>query len=231
MAQSKKETREQLERRIRNSIVLVPKDKNTRSVWFDDKGLRITITSDYLVVGTMFHQHVFDANTTSGVSRPYLYAQSFLDIVENNDCEVLDKKGNTTRSYTKLMKVLYEKEDKREHNIAWIFDKWLYNIFQPLYTIDETNASTFLVYESYIHNIARNSVILEEKTEDMTDIQFLEKVLKLEREYVGDLEPHVMFEKLTDEDIRASEAEALVETINEEIMSMGNNENENDDGK
>ena len=86
MNNQKKVTKGDLEKRIQSAIVLVPKDRETKSVYFDDKGLRLTVTDDYAVVTTGAHQHVFSKITVYGISRPYLFTQRFVDIALTNDC-------------------------------------------------------------------------------------------------------------------------------------------------
>ena len=44
MREQKKMTRGDLERRMNSAVVLIPKTKDTKSIWFDDKGLRLTVT-------------------------------------------------------------------------------------------------------------------------------------------------------------------------------------------
>ena len=128
-------TKSELERRMRNAIVLVPKDKDYQAIYFDDKGLRLEVTSDFAVITTGFHRHIFSSVTSQGVCRPWLYTQRFIEIALTNDCVVKDEKGEVTRSYAKLLAVLEKKEDKSEFNVAWYIDLWLNNIFHPLFTI------------------------------------------------------------------------------------------------
>ena len=59
MREQKKETKAQLERRIKQAVVFVEKDKDTKSVFFSDKGLRLTVTNDTAVVETGYHRHLF----------------------------------------------------------------------------------------------------------------------------------------------------------------------------
>ena len=210
-------TKSDLERRMRNAIVLVPKDKDYKGVYFDDKGLRLEITSDFAVVTTGFHRHVFTSFTSQGVSRPYLYVKRFIDMALGNDCTVKDTKGNITRSYARLMAVLDAKEDKSEFNVAWYVDLWLNNIFHPLFGIGETETESFLVYESYLHNIARNKVIMSEKIDDMTNIAFVHDVCEEEKKFVEGINQHIVFKKKTDEEKMQENVDAVNEQMQEAI--------------
>jgi hypothetical protein len=204
-----KPTKGEMERRMRNAIVLVPKDKDYVGIYFDDKGLKLEATSDYAVVTTGFHRHVFSNITSQGVSRPYLYVRRFIQLGLENDCTVRDANGNVTRSYAKLLDVLDKKEDKADFNIAWYTDLWLNNIFHPLFAIGETETESFLVYETFLHNIARNKIIMSEKIEDMTNIGFVNGVCDIERKLVEGIQEHVVFKKKTDEEKLKEEIEAV----------------------
>ena len=209
----------QLESRLRNALVFVPKDKDYKGVYFDDKGLRLEVTNDFAVITTGFHRHVFNSITSQGISRPYLYTQRFIEIALSNDCLVKDEKGNITRSYNKLMAVLKEKEDKSEFNVCWYTDLWFNVIFHPLYGIGETEAESFLVYESYLHIIARNKIILSEKTEDITNKMFIEQIGKELMEFTKDVDEHVVFPKKTDEERKKEEIDALGEIAEEKSIN------------
>lgn len=220
--EKKKETKGELERRIKNSVLLVPRDKDYISIYFDDKGLRLEVTQDFAVISTGFHRHVFNNITSTGVSRPWLYTKRFIEIALANDCMVKDEKGNVTRSYGKLFAKLGEKEDKSEHNICWYYDLWLNNIFSPLYGIGESTAESFLVYESYLHNIARHKVILSEKIDDITNVGFVKEVCDNELEFINDMEENVIFKKKTDEEAFNEEVAALREQEDEKELEKTN---------
>ena len=213
-----KQTKGDLERRMRNALVLVPKDKEYQSIYFDDKGVKLEVTEDFAIISTGFHQHVFSSITAAGASLPYLYTRRFIEIASTVDCVVKDAKGYVRHSYSKLMNELKAKEDKSDFNVCWFYDLWLNNIFHPRYGIGETSAETFLVYESYMHNVARNQVILSEKKEDMTNKQFVAATIELLNKFLEGSEEHVIFEKRTDEEKVKAEVEALQEVQQEKVV-------------
>lgn len=223
MGNNTKPTKGDMERRMRNAIVLVPKDKDYQGVYFDDKGLRLEVTSDYAVVTTGFHRHVFSNITMQGVSRPYLYVRRFIEIALANDCMVKDEKGNVTRSYAKLLAILDKKEDKKEFTIAWYTDLWLNNIFHPLYAIGETESESFLVYESFLHNVARNKVIMSEKTKDVTNVGFINEVCETELKMIEGIDERVIFPKKTDDEKMQEEIAAMQENQIENAIKEGDN--------
>lgn len=220
-------TKGEIERRLRNALVVVPRDKDYQGIYFDDKGVKIEITSDYAVISTNYHRHVFAAITAQGYSRPYLYTKRFLDIALANDCLVRDEKGNVTRSYGKLAAILKEKEDQTEYTLFWYYDLWLNNIFHPLYSIGESEAESFLVYEQYLHNTARNQIIYSEKIDDMTNTDFVKEVCTNMGKYMEGVEPRVVFKKLSDEEREQQEIAALAEHETEKTLEQ----QANNDGK
>lgn len=219
--QQKKPTKGDLEKKMRSAVVFVPKDRETISVYFDDKGLRLTATEDFVIIATGAHQHVFRSITVAGVSRPYLYTKRFIEFALENDCTVKDDKGVVRHSYAKLFSVLKEKEDKTQYNLAWFIDLWLTNIFSPLYSIDETEIASFLVYEQYLHNVARSQVILSEHTEDMTNLQFVDALIDNEKKYLEGMKEAVIIHKKTDEEKDQEEVAALQEAMVQEKQGEG----------
>lgn len=215
MEQKKKLTNAQMQKRIENAIVFVPKTKDTVSIFFSDKGVRLVADNDGCVIETNYHRHVFSNITAAGVSRPWLYTKRVIEISNENIDAIKTESGY---SFQKLIEVLKAKDDKSEYNIVTFADWWLFNCFQPLYGIGETEIESFLVYEDYIHNIARNAILLSEKTEDMTNKQFIQKVFDNMKEFTDGLEENILFPKKTDEERMKEEVEAIQQTEQEQAM-------------
>ena len=213
--ESKKETRDQLERRIKNALVFVPKDKDTISVNFGDKGLRLEATSDKVVISTMFHKHVFDNITTAGYSKPYLYTKRVIEIA-NENLEAI--KTDAGYSFQKLLEVLKAKEDQAEYNICVFYEWYCQIIFTPLYSIAEDEVSSFLVFFKYCCVLAQNHIILDEHKEDFTTKQFVERFKELITEFVEGNEERVLFHALSDEERMKQEMEAMQANANDELM-------------
>lgn len=216
--EKKKITNGQLQNRLRNAILHIDKTKDTQSVFFDDKGLRLTVNEDFAIIATGFHQHVFTNFTAQGVSRPYLYTKRFIEIALANDCTIKDANGNVTRSYGKLLGILKEKEDQKEFQVAWYIDLWFNNIFHPLYGIGESEAESFLVYESYLHNIARNKIIMSEKINDMTNLDFIDAVMQEVKAFTEGMDKRTIFKKKTDEEMMQENIEAAAAQQTEKAM-------------
>ena len=222
MEQKKKPTNAQLQKRIENAIVFVPKTKDTISIFFSDKGVRLVADNDGCVIETNYHRHVYSNITAAGVSRPYLYTKRVIEIANDNLDAIKTESGY---SYQRLIEILKEKEDKSEYNIVVYYEWFLFNIFQPLYGIGETEIESFLVYEDYIHNIARNTILLSEKTEDMTNKQFVQKVFDNMKEFTDNLEENILFPKKTDEQVMQEEIEAIQEQEQNDAMEAQMNGN------
>lgn len=211
--EKRKATNGQLFRRIKNAVLHIDKTKDTKEIFFSDKGLRLYVNDNYAVIETGYHRHVFDNFTNNGVSRPYLYIKRLVEIaLENN---VTNENGYT---FNGLLQELNKKEDKSEYNICWFVEKWLVNIFHPLYEIGETEIETFLVYEDYIHTSARNLVLLDKHDDDMTNKQFANAVIANMKEFLANLQENVVIRKKTDEEIVEENINAINEQETNEAM-------------
>lgn len=213
--EQKKETRAAIERKIKNAVVFIPRTKDTASVFFSDKGVRLTATLDTAVVAFGFSQTVYDNFTAAGISRPYLYTKRVIEIANEN---LKDIEVDGGYSYQRLLDVLNKKDDKSEYNIVTYFSWFLQNLFSPQFGIAEDEVSSFLVYEDYIHNIAKNSVLLDVRNEDLTNRQFIDKMIANIKDFTGNLEESVLLHKKSDEEIAKEEMEAVMATEQENAM-------------
>lgn len=212
--EQKKPTKAQLERRIDGAIAFVPKDKETKSVYFSDKGIRLTVTSDTAVIETGHHKHLFDNISAMGISRPYLYTQRIVEMANENDCTTPDG-----YSYAKLLDVLKAKEDKMEYNIATYFSWYLQVIFDGLYSIGESEIESFIVYLDYMFVIAKNSILLSEREQDVTNKGFIEKLLENIKNYTDNINEHVILPKKTDEQLLQENIDAEMKIQTEQVIN------------
>lgn len=221
--EKKQMTKAQMQRRIEQSPLHLNRTRDFKTIYFDDKGLRLSCDDNegYCLIETSAHTHVFRSITVAGVSRPYLYIKRFIEFALENDCTVKDDNGVVRHSYAKLISVLKDKDDKTQYNIAWYVDLWLFNIFSPLYSIDETEIASFIVYEQYLHNIARSQLILSEHTEDMTNLQFVDALIDNEKKYLEGMKEAVIIHKKTDDEKTQEEVAALQEAMVQEKQGKG----------
>ena len=212
-----KPTNAQLLRRIQKSPLHLDFTKNTVSVYFSDKGLRLTVddTEGYALIATGYHTHCFQSWTSNGISRPFLYTKRVIEIANEN---LKDIEVDGGYSFQKLLEVLKAKEDKSEYNIVTYVSWWLEIIFAPLYSIDESEAGSFLVYEAYLHHIARQAVLLSEKKEDVTNKMFFDEVIKNMQDFIKGVDERVIFHKMTDEEMAQANIEALTQNEQEQAM-------------
>lgn len=225
--EKKQMTKAQMQRRIEQSPLHLNRTRDFKTIYFDDKGLRLSCDDNegYCLIETSAHTHVFRSITVAGVSRPYLYTKRFIEIALANDCTVAKKDGGMIHSYAKLMRVLKDKEDKSDYNLCWYVDLWFNNLFSPLYGIGETESEAFLVYERYLRNVARNQVILSEKVNGMTNKQFIKETDDLVAKYIGDMKETEIFKPMTDDEKVKAEVAALSEhQANETMEEQANGE-------
>lgn len=217
-----KPTNAQLQKRIANALIHIDRTNGTESIFFSDKGLRLTVNEDVAIIATGFHRHVFNNFTSSGISRPYLYTRRVIEIANDN---LKDIEVDGGYSFQKLLEVLKAKEDKSEYNIVTYVSWWLEIIFAPLYSIDESEAGSFLVYEAYLHHIARQAVLLSEKKEDVTNKMFFDEVIKNMQGFIEGVDERVIFHKMTDEEMAQANIEALTRDEQEQAMEAQINGN------
>ena len=215
--EQKKPTNAQLLRRIQKSPLHLDFTKNTVSVYFSDKGLRLTVddSEGYALIATGYHTHYFQNWTSQGISRPYLYTKRIIEIANEHLEEIKTDNGY---SFQRLLEVLKAKEDKSEYNIVTYVSWWLEIIFAPLYSIDESEAGSFLVYEAYLHHIARQAVLLSEKKKNMTNKQFFDEVIKNMQDFIKGVDERVIFNKMSDEEMAQANIEALAQNEQEQAM-------------
>lgn len=212
--EQKKQTNGQLQRRLKNALVHIDKTSETKSVYFDDKGLRVTVNEDVAIVETGYHRHIFNSYTMGGVSAPWLFLRRLVDITLENECN----------TYQGLSDKLKEKkgEASSDYNFVIYVGWWLYNIFIPLYHIGNDDASMFIVYEDYIHNMARNTVILSEREEDLTNKKFVMQIEKMMNDFMANITETVFLKKKTDEEIMseniaAEQAQAVEDFVQQQV--------------
>lgn len=221
--EQKKETKAQLERRIKNALVFVPKDKEYTGVYFSDKGLRLEATQDTVVISTGYHRHVFNAYTSAGISRPYLYTKRVIEIALQANGKILDNNGY---SYEKLVECLKEKDDKSEYNLAVYYEWWCRIIFDGLYSISEDEVGSWIVYLKYVSTLALNTILLEEHLEDVTNKDFVGRYVSLINEFTENIDERVILHKKTDEEIARENIEAEQEQELNDTMEAQVNESQ-----
>lgn len=217
--EQKKETNAQLKSRIKKAVLHLDRTKDTKEIYFSDKGLRLIKGDDFVVIGTGYHRHVFNEYTTSGVSRPYLYTSRLIDIALENDCKTQDG-----YSFAKLVEILKGKEDPSEYHLVVYVEWWLFLIFNNLYSISEDEISSWIVYFKYLCALAVNHIILDEHKDGLTNKEFVNKFLGLISEFTHGDDERQLFAPLTDEERIQQEVAAIQEQELEESIKEGDNE-------
>lgn len=220
-----KPTNAQLLRRIQKSPLHLDFTKNTVSVYFSDKGLRLTVddTEGYALIATGYHTHYFQNWTSQGISRPYLYTKRIIEIANEHLEEIKTDNGY---SFQRLLEVLKAKDDKSEYNIVTYYEWWCSVIFDGLYSISEDEVGSWLVYFKYINILATNSILLEEHKEGVTNKQFVEQFISRIKEFTDGLEESVLLHKKTDEELMKENMDAVQEQEQEQAMEAQINESQ-----
>lgn len=211
-------TKEQLERRVKNALVFVPKDKSYSAVYLYDHGMKVEVTEDAAVISTNYHKHVFDRLTSAGISRPYIYSRKFVETVIKYKSYATDSEGNFILSkLLDYLKSCKEDADKRsDYDFCTYYTWWSYNIFSNLYSIGEKMVDSVIVYLTYLANVGRDSILLSEKPDGMTAAAFIDSFIDTFKKLVssfreGEDSGMVLFEPKTDEQVAKETIESLQE--------------------
>lgn len=211
-------TKEQLERRVKNALVFVPKDKSYSAVYLYDHGMRVEVTEDAAVISTNYHKHVFDRFTSAGISRPYIYSRKFVETVIKYKSYATDSEGNFILS--KLLDYLESCEDDAAKSSDYVFCMyytwWSYNISSNLYSIGEEWVDSVILYLTFLANVGRDSILLSEKPDGMTAKDFIYSFIDKFNEFAapfleGEDSEMVLFEPKTDEQVAKETIESLLE--------------------
>lgn len=206
--EKKQKTKLQLEKSIHNAVVFIPKDKETTSIFFSDKGLRLTTTKDHVVIETTWHRHVYENITSAGVSRPFLYTRRVIELASSNDCQT-----HEGYSFAKLLEVLKEK-DEYNYNMVVYYEWWIALLHSNLYTIGEDMLSCWLVYFKYVAMLSTASIMFREHKTDLTNKQFVELFKKEIDTLMDGLDENIVIHALSDEERAKKEVEAIQELEN-----------------
>ena len=131
----KRPTNGQLQKRLERAVLHLDRTKNTQSIYWSDKGCRLTADNDYAIIAFGYSQTVFNNYNMSGVSRPWLYVKRVIEIALENEESIKTESGY---SYKKLLEVLKGKEDKSQYNICVYFEWYLMCLYSPQFSIGET---------------------------------------------------------------------------------------------
>lgn len=210
----KKPTNGQLLQRINKAIVHMDRTKDTKEVFFDDRGMRITVNEDMAMISNGIYQSIFHRYSANGETSQYLCLSSLvaLALKYEEDIKVRDSKGNVKfRSYALLLKVVDEKKDPM-NTWLYIMDKWLYNYETGIVLAprESFNAATFYnIFEKFAHSIATNKVYMAEHKEEMSVKQYFEAIAEELKKTGEGMPDTVMFVALSDEEKAKQEAEAM----------------------
>ncbi len=208
--EKKKPTNAELQRRIDKALIHIDKTKDTQSIYFSDKGLRLTTTDEYAIIETNYHRHVFSAFTQNGYSRPWLYTKHVVETAMQTNCE-----SDGGYSYQKMRDALNDGGKVDEYNLVTYYEWYIQTIFDPLYAIGESRMASFMVYESYIHILSKNGILLDEVADgeerDITSRQFIDMVCDKMKEFGDSTSDYIVIKKKNDEEIAKEEIAAMNE--------------------
>ena len=227
--EEKKPTAAQLERRLKNAILFMDKTKDTKEVFFDDRGMRVVVNEDMAFISNSVYTSIFHRVYSHGETNHYLCLKMLVELAEKYKDKIIikDEKGNVYRSYGLLNKVVNEEKDEAR---TWLFimDRWLYN-YETNITLapreDFDNVTFFVTYEKFIHSVCCNKIIGGEHAEPMSNKDYIRAVANELLRVADEEQEQPMFIPLSDEEKAKREMEAIQEAATEkEINEIAQNE-------
>lgn len=214
--QEKKPTNGQLQKRISNAVIHVDRTKDTKEVYFEDRGIRIVVSDGRAIISQLSFTMVFDEIVAGGYSRIYATLSHVVDVAHKYDCMVVDNKGNKTGySFWKLRDEI-NKSNKEGHEIdAAIVTKfhiWFSLHQSSMFLLSERPDFTFAMGAQYALNAIISGAISKPYDKDMTN-KDLFKVISDEFNTFREnyKEEDIVLRKETDEERKQAIAKAMEE--------------------
>lgn len=178
MEQPKKQSKAQLEKKIADAIVMVPKE-HAKTIHLDDRGITFTVTDDYTVISTNYHRSVFTNYTSEGMCTVYYQVNMFIDTLNEYKAlgEVKDDKGNVTAFRLDKLMSNKDKIEKADLNFINRIDKWSMVLTEPLFALTPTHVSSMSLHTMWVSFLSKSNLLLESRDEDMEYYDYFNRFL------------------------------------------------------
>lgn len=179
MANNVKLTREQLQRRLDKAVLHIDRTKAFRSVYFADRGLRITVEDEVALIGRSSYTLMFDRVVAGGYSRIYMMLSGIVDMASRFDCTAKDSSGEPFTSYYRLRDTLQkEGVDGGEYNVFVIFTAWFDVLQSTLFLAPEKPDEMWALNSIYALNTIVHGVISKPYGKDMDNRELWDELMK-----------------------------------------------------
>lgn len=218
-----KPTNGQLQRRIDRAVLHIDRTKDTKEVYFSDRGIRIVISDDVAIISRLSYTLMFNKIVPGGFSVNYNVLSSIVDAAQSYDCTAVDKDGNKYISFWKLYESV-KQQDTIESKVYLYklnsFIIWWSTQQSTMFLMNEEPRFAFMLNAVYVTNTIIGGVISKPYEKDMTNKELFEEISKGLEDFRAkdETEDYVVLKKETKEDIDNAIAAAMQEHENDEIL-------------
>lgn len=215
-----KPTNAQLQKRISRAVVHIDRTKDTKEVFFDDRGIRIVISDERAIISQLSFMMTFDEIVSGGYSRNYMVLNRIVEMVDEYDCVVVNEKGEKSVSFWKLydsVKNSTKEGHEADNGIITKFIIWFGVMQSSMFMLSERTDFTFALGTQYAMNSIISGSISKFYEKDMTNKELLAEIAKEFDTYRDSVkEEFVVMKKETKEDRKQAIANAIQEQ--EQVM-------------
>lgn len=237
-AKEKKPTRAQIESKVKNALVFVPRDKEYKEIYFSDRGLRLAITSDYAIVGRLSFQFVFNRVVPNGYSVNYIIIEKIIEMAEEYGCITKNDEGEEIYSYWTLFDNISTsgKEGATiDLSIFCMFSIWINTQQHTLFGMSDNMRDSFTLQAIHDVNTLIYGVMSKPYEKDMSNKDLFVELQSALIEYIADIkDEYEVLKKETEEEKQLALADALSKGedekfVKEQVVEEIKKENESQD--
>lgn len=221
--EKKKPTNAQLQKRISKAVIHIDRTKDTKEVFFDDRGIRIVISDGRAIISQLSFMMAFDEIVSGGYSRNYMVLNRIAEMVDDYDCIETNEKGEKSVSFWKLydsVKNSTKEGHEADNGIITMFIIWFGVMQSSMFLLSERSDYTFALGTQYAMNGIISGSISKFYEKDMTNKELLSEIAKEFDNYrKGVEEEFVVMKKETEEDRKQAIANAMQETLLQKNLS------------
>lgn len=209
----KRPTNGQLQKRLERAVLHIDRTKDTKEVFFDDRGIRIIISDERAIISQLSFMMTFDEIVSGGYSRNYMVLNRVVEMVDEYDCVVVNKKGEKCFSFWKLydsVKNSTKEGHEADNGIITKFIVWFSVMQSSMFLLSERTDFTFALGTQYAMNSIISGSISKFYEKDMTNKELLTEIAKGFDDYRNGVEEEfVVMKKESEEDRKQAIADAI----------------------
>ena len=170
MEKKKKQTAEQLLKRIERAQLIVDRGNDFKAFHFADRGISIYICKDFVIESTLAHQHVwnkviFDSQGGMRFSEPCIFLERVVELanIHKDSISEKDADGQLCYSFDKLTKT--EGLTEGDKSLLSVADSFLSILADAPFAVGIGSLARTSLYTQYYSLIARRISVMPEQKE------------------------------------------------------------------